>query len=214
MSLWYLGGMTITNAGWLGPQSVYVDFVSQYGDGDGWLWQLYANRTLIGGTSWQGERRAIGQLLSSGVPTVLTLIRVDAAEILTDFGQELPAGPWNRFLLSWDASGSDDDLHHWDITAGANPGDSPDPENIIARVPYYGDRAYSFLLPPFDKTGTWNYAVTPRDNAKPLGNAGTPVVVSIASATPPPDVAFNDDSSRFTVAIEAGVLTAAFSWGE
>jgi hypothetical protein len=210
MSTAYLGGMTIVAAGWLGPQAVFVDFVSQYAVD--WLWQLYANRTLIGATGSSGERRIVGQVLSDAIPAVLTLLRVDAADIAVDFGSTLPSGPWNRYALQWTASGSSADLDHWDVTQGANPGDAPDPTNIIARVPYYGDRDYSFVLPPFTAIGTWNYAVTPRDNAKPLGNAGTPVVVSVATSTPPPDVQLNADGSRFTPSITAGVLNVDFAW--
>jgi hypothetical protein len=209
----YLGGMTIVSAGWLGPQAVYVDFITQYEVGDGWLFQLYANRTLVGATAWQDERRIIGQVLPSGVPTVLTLLRVDAEQITTDFGSIIPAGPWNRYQLRWSESGGSPDLHHWDITQGADAGDSPDPSNVIGRVPYYGDRDYSFVLPPFETPGTWKYAITPRDDAQPLGNAGTPVEVDVVAAVPPPDVAFEgEDTPRFTASIAGGVLTAAFSW--
>jgi hypothetical protein len=206
----YLGGQTIVAAGWLGPQSVYVDFDSDYTTG--WQWQLYANRTLIGITRLTTDRRIVGQLVTSGVPAPLTLLRVPSADVMTDFGATIPSGAWNRYLLSWTASSSDADLDHWDITAGAAPGDEPDPANVIARVPYYGDRDYSFVLPGLSQPGTWKFAVTPRDNAKPLGNAGTPVVVTIVAAVPPPDLAFSGDA-RFTAAVAAGVLTASFAYG-
>lgn len=205
-----LGGMTITNTGWLGPQAVYVDFVSTYTSG--YLWQLYANRTLIGVTTLPSERRIVGMLQPSGVPAVLTLLLVPTAEVLIDYGQQIPAGPWNRYLLEWTEAAGDADLDRWEITSGVNPGDEPDPTNVLGAVPYYGDRAYSFALPPLDLPGPWKYAVTPRDNAKPNGNAGTPVVVEIEAATPPPDVAFNDDGTRFSVSITGGVLTASFTW--
>jgi len=205
-----LGGMTITNTGWLGPQAVYVDFVSTYGVG--YLWQLYANRTLIGATTLSSERRIVGMLQPSGVPAVLTLLLVPAGEVRTDYGQQIPPGPWNRYLLNWNQSGGDADLDRWDITSGPAPSTDPDPTNVLGAVPYYGDRAYSFALPPLDLPGPWRYAVTPRDNAKPLGNAGTPVVIEIPAATPPPDVQFNSDGTRFSVAVASGVLTATFTW--
>lgn len=212
VSTYYLGGMTVTDVGWIGPTSVYVDFVSQYDDDDGWLWQLYANRTLIGVTRAVTERRIVGQLVDSATPAWLTLLRVAASSVLTDFGAQIPAGPFNRYRLDWTPSGSDADLHHWDVTMGAAAGEDPDPENVIARVPFHGDRAYSFNLPPFETPGTWTYAITPRDDALPLGNAGTPVEVAIVAAVPPPDLAFEDDEPRFTASVTSGVLTVEFAW--
>lgn len=204
--------MTITRTGWLGPQAVYVDFVSDITSG--YLWQLYANRTLIGITRLPGERRIVGQLIPSGVPAVLTLVMVPTEEVMTDYGQDIPPGPWNRYLLEWTESAGDADLSRWDITSGVAPGGAPDATNILGAVPYYGDRDYSFALPPIDDPGPWNYAVTPRDNAKPYGNAGTPVVVNVPAATPPRDVLMNDDGTRFSVACVAGALTVSFAYGE
>ena len=196
----------------MGPGAVYVDFQSDYTDGD-WLFQLYAGRTLIGRTLIGGDRRIFGQLPYSPSPARLTLLRVDAAYIDTNFGDDFPdVVQASRYRLQWTASGSSADLHHWDVTGGAAAGDDPAPENILGRVPYYGDRAYSFDLPPFEGPGDWSYAVTPRDNALPLGNAGTPAEVTITANVPPPDLAFEDDEARFTATVEAGVLTVDYAW--
>lgn len=207
----YLGGMTVLGVGWAGPQSVYVDFDSQYLTG--WLWQLYVNRQLAGTTRYPTERRIMAGLVPSGVPAVITLLRVPAAEILTDFGSEIPSGPFNRYKLTWSESGADADLDHWDVTMGTEAGGDPDPDTIVGRVPFYGDGSYQFVLPPIDDPGPWKYAVTPRDNATPYGNAGTPVGVEIPFATPPRDVQIQSDGSRFTATIAAGVLSVEFAYG-
>ena len=206
--MYYLGGMTIQYAGWINPTTVYIDFVSQYTTD--WLWQLYCNRSLVGCTRSPSERRMVGQLVASVLPAPLTLVRVDAANILTDYSAFLPVEAWNRFKVDWVTAGMSADTDHFDIVESDAPGGSIDLTNVIAKVPFGVDGAYSFELPPFEANGAWAVGIVPRDNALPLGNAGTPATLTANVLTPPPDVAFNADGSRFVAAIAAGVLTVSF----
>lgn len=208
--MFYLGGMTIVKAGWLGQRSVFVEFVSQYTTG--WLWQLYANRTLIGRTSSPRERRVVGQLVDADVPAPLTLIRVDTANALTNYGASLPNVPWNRFALEWSASAYPSDAHHFEVTGSSEAGGAVDTTNVLANVPFAGNGPYRFVLPPITAPGDWSFAITPRDDAMPAGNAGTVEEVTITAAVPPPDLAFDADGNRFTLSAEAGVVTAAFEY--
>lgn len=207
---WQLGGFTLTRAGWAGPLAVYLDFVAE---ASGFFYQLYANRSLIGSTDSPGERRIVGLVPPSEIPAPLTVIRVAPSQLLTDFGPELPPVPWNRFRLRWSAGGFPPDSDHFDIDVAPAPSSPFDPELVVARVPFIGNGEYQFELPPIAGSGLWQYAVVPRDNAKPLGNAGTAAVVNILALVPPPDVAQDDDGHRFTVSAAGGVLTAAFEYG-
>ncbi len=208
--MYYLGGMTIEAAGWINPTTVYIDFVSQFNSG--WLWQLYCNRSLCGATRAPGERRVVGQLVASALPAPLTLVRVDAANILTDYSAYLPAEAWNRFRINWTTAGMSADTDHFDVVEGDFPGGVIDLTNVLAKVPFGGDGAYSFELPPFTVNGAWAVGVVPRDNALPLGNAGATSQATVNVLTPPPDVQFNPDGSRFSVGISGGVLTASFAY--
>ncbi len=208
---WYLGGQTITAAGWAGARAVYVDFVSTYGTG--WHWQLYAGRLRIGTTDTSRDRRIIGQLIVSTAPAPLTLIRVDTPNRLTDFGPLLPPVPWHRFELRWSASSFPVDTSRFVLTASLAPGEEPDPANILAEPAFTGDGDYAFRLPPLPRSGDWKYAVTPYDNARPVGNPGTPAVVTVAAAVPPPDVALQEDGTRFSAAIGGGNLLVTFAYG-
>lgn len=208
----YLGGHTITAAGWDGPRAVFVTFVSDYLAG--WHWQLYAGRTLIGATHSPTARRVVGQVLADDAPATLTLIRVDAANRLTDYGASLPDVPTHRFALEWTATGYPADASHWDLTGNTAAGGDVDDANLIARIEYRGDFGYRFELPPLPTAGEWKYRLTPRDNALPSGNAGTAANITIDAELPPPDFALQSDGNRFTLTVDegAGELVAGFAY--
>lgn len=210
--MWYLGGQTIVAAGWVGPRAVYVDFVSEYTSG--WHWQLYAGRTLIGVTAASTSRQVVGQLVVDDAPAPLTLVRVDAANRTTNYGDLIPRQPWNRYALAWTASSYPADADHFQITGSPAAGEAVSDDNVIARVPFRGDGDYRFALPPLATAGEWDFRITPRDNALPSGNAGTPTDVSITAEIPPADLPLDDGGNRFTLAVEAGDLVAAFSYPE
>lgn len=208
--MWFLGGMTIVAAGWLGPRAVYLDFVSQY-TAD-WLWQLYANRRMIGTTVRPGERRIVGQLIPIDSPAPLTLVRVPVAERLVDHGADLPVQPWNQYRLEWEAESYPPDTSHFDLTGSLVVDGPVNDANVIARIPFRGDAEYGFDLPPLAQAGDWSFRITPRDNAKPLGNAGTASDVTITARIPPRDVVASS-GQRFTLAAASGTLTADFVYG-
>lgn len=206
----FLGGHRITGLGWAGPQAVYVDFVSQHESG--WLWQLYANRKLIGSTTTPLMRRIVGQLLPTRIPAPLTLVRVDEANRTTDYGALLPPQPWNRFRLRWSGVGLDSDTDHFDIIGATGPGVVPDPEFVLARVPYTGPVAYAFDLAPLSQSGAWQFGIVARDRCLPLGNAGDQTDVTIHAAVIPPDVRQDIDGNRFTLDAVEGFVTADFAY--
>ncbi|HEY0981464.1 hypothetical protein [Schlesneria sp.] len=200
----YLGGFQITDVGWLGPQAVYCDFDSPYVDG--WLWQLYANRTLIGSTRLPSERRVVGQLVPSISPTPLTLVRIAVGDINVDYGNQIPRQPWNRFRLRWTTSGSAN-VARFAVKRSAVPGG---PASLfVAYVPFSGDGEYSFDPEPVDGSGVWTYAIVPEDTA---GSEGAPISSAVSVMLPPDDVSADDAGKRFTVNVSAGVSTVAFRY--
>lgn len=210
-SPYYLGGMTPFKTGWLGPRAVFVEFASDLTDS---VYQLYAGRKLIGSTISPRERRVSGQLLVDDAPCPLTVVRVPSANRLTDYGPLLPAQPFNRFALEWAAAGYPADAKCFEITASLVAGDPADPDNVLARVEYIGDRSYRFQLPPLPSGGVWTYRITPRDDALPSGNAGTATDVEVDAVLPPADLEMDDDGNRFSLALSAGELTASFEYAE
>lgn len=210
MSDFYLGGHQILRAGWAGPSAVYVDFATTHTTG--FLWQLYANRSLIGVTEGFADRRIIGQLVPSAIGAPLTLVRVPAGNVYISYGADLPKRPWNRFAITWDAASYPADAHHFDITGSSEAGGDIDPENVLARIPFTGDGSYRFDVPALEAGGTWKFGVTPRDNAVPLGNAGTTTEITVVANVPPPDVETDEDGNRFTLTADGGVVTAAFEY--
>ena len=202
--------MTIVDAGIAGYSAIYVDFVSQYSSG--YLWQLYANRTLIGRTSSGTQRRITGQLVSSALPAPVTLVRVDPSDATTDFGALLPELPWTRFALEWSANSFPADTDHFTITAGTSPGGSVNAANVIANVPFIGNGAYSFDLPGVSAPGVWSYGVTSRDDAKPLGNPSAVATCSVTVLAPPADLGADSKGNRFTLAAVSGLLTVGLVW--
>lgn len=208
--MWFLGGHTIVAAGWVGPRAVFVDFVAEYTTG--WHWQLYAGRTLIGVTPASTSRRVVGQLVVSDAPAPLTLVRVDSANRTTDYGALIPRQPWNRFSLLWTAADYPADAHHFDITGSPAAGESIDSSNVIAREPFRGNGNYRFNLAPLPTAGVWEFRITPRDNALPLGNAGTPDDVTITAEIAPADLPIDEDGNRFDLAVDDGDLVATFDY--
>lgn len=206
----FLGGMTLIGAGWLGPRAVYVDFVST-NTAD--VYQLYAGKTRIGTTLRPSERRIVGQLFQDEAPATLTLVRVDKANRLTDYGDQIPYVPWHQYELQWTAAAMAADTDHFEITASSAAGEAVDSANILAKLPYIGDGAYQFVLPPIAETGSWIYRITPRDNAQPDGNAGTASNVTVNAVVPPPDFEQDSDGNRFTLAVAAGELVVGFTYG-
>lgn len=208
--MYYLGGMTVSAIGWINPTVIYVDFVSQFTDG--WLWQLYSNKSLIGCTRIPSERRVVGQIVAAALPAPLTLVRVDSANILTDYSAFLPAGAWSRYRLNWTTSGMSADTDHFDVVEGDAPGGAIDVANILARVPFTADGNYTFELPPFEQNGNWAVGIVPRDNAIPLGNAGATSSQTVTVLACPPDVQFDSNGRRLQVSIAAGVATVTFAF--
>jgi hypothetical protein len=206
--MFFLGGFRITKVGWLGTQSVYCDFVSEFTSG--WVFQLYANRKLIGSTREPRTRRVVGQLYANNSPSPLTMLRVPPDQFDTDYGQQIPRQPWNRFALNWSTSGSSG-IDHFDIVSGVNPGDPIDLENVLAKVPFTVDGDYSFEPDPVI-AGTWNYGVVPRDASLPAGTAGTPLTSSVTVVLPPDDVTPAADGNRFSVAAVTGTVTVGIVW--
>ena len=78
----YLGGMRILFIGWQGPSTIRVDFTSTYGVD--YLYQLYAGRRLIGGTTTTGERFITAPLVPSDWPQWLQLVQLNHSQRYND----------------------------------------------------------------------------------------------------------------------------------
>lgn len=204
----FLGGFKITSLAWTGPTAIAVTIQTDYTDR---YLQLYAGRRLIGVTTGPGLLTVVGQLQSAHCPHDLMIVMCDAADHLTDFGQQLPLRPYNQFNLAWSASSYPADAKWFEITGCLVANGAVDPDNVIARVAYIGDGAYDFLLPPVTAPGDWTYALTPRDDAAPSGNAGTAAQLAKYALPYPPDILLSDDT-RLTADVAAGVLTVSFAY--
>lgn len=209
----FLGGFRITNIGWAGRSSVFVDIDPvDYTDK---LFQLYVNRRLAGCTNIPSERRVSGQVWDGDVSAApLAIIVVDPIERLTDFGDVLEERPWNRYRLTWTVPGGySADCHHFDVLKASEP--DTDPTEVIAKVQYAGPRDYSIdlpAIPPNHPPGAnWRYAVVPRDDALTDGNAGSSTIKTIPALIYPADLVIQADGSRFGLSLSGGVLTASFA---
>lgn len=201
----YLGGCRIVGAAWLGPATLRVRFVTTYSDR---LYQLYAGRRLVGATAAADERAIVGPLVPSAWPEHLTLVAVEPADRLTDYGPTLPPRPYNRVRLRVAASGWPADSKYLEVTGGTEPGGAVDPDNLIDRVLYDTDRTYAIDTDPLAGSGQWSFAVAGADK---LGNAGSALAVAASVVAYPPDVAMAADGSRLTVSAAGGVLTVECS---
>ncbi len=207
----FLGGLQITSMRWGGMHSLGVNFLSVYTDR---YVQIYSGRKLVGVTSSLSATRVVGQVDPSRCPPPITLLAVLVADRLTDFGPQLPRRPWNTFRLDWSAVDYPDDSKWFDVTGSEAAGEPASADNLLAQVEFVGDADYSFELPPLESGGAWEYTITPRDDALPLGNPGTPDSVSIDARVYPPDVTLRSDGKRFLASVEDGVLTVAFGYQE
>ncbi len=203
----HLGGLKITNLEWIGPTSLLVGFSSTYGTTK--HYQLYAGRTLIGTSETTGGRTLIAQLQPNLHPQKLTLMAVGPGYRTTDYGDDLPPGPYNRFKLAITTSSWPTDSKFIDITAGTTAGGAVDSSNRIGRILYDKDRQYIFETDSY-ATGTWNFEATGVDNRKAAGNTGTAIAFSGVSLAQPSDVALNSDGTRFTASISGGTLSVSF----
>lgn len=204
-----LGGFKITKAQWVSPTAIRVSFSTSYGTAH--QYQLYAGRELIGATLSTSERSVTGQLKPSAWPQHLTIVAVDPAERLTDYGATLPPRPFNRVKLTFSTSSWPADAEFIEVTGGTEPGGSVDPNNLLARVLYDTDREYEITTPPLAGSGVWNFSVAGRDNRPGGGNLGTAATAQATVTAHPPDVALVG-GNRFSVAIEAGVATVSWSF--
>lgn len=208
-----LGGFKITNVGWAGRSSVFVDLDA--GDYTDKLFQLYVNRKLVGVTNVPSQRRVIGQVWDAHLSAApLSVMAVDPIDRMTDFGDVLEEKPWNRYRLTWTVpEGYAVDCHHFDVLKASAP--NTDPTEVIAKVQYSGPRDYSLDLPAIPTNhpprADWRYAVVPRDDATTEGNAGTSTIQTVPALIYPADLLLQADGNRFGLSLDAGVLTASFA---
>lgn len=208
----YLGGFDITDISWAGRNAVAVtiDRGGKYSDK---LLQLYAGRRLIGTTSDPSENVIIGQVPAGSACPLGVLVR-DAADRLDDWGSHLDLRAWNVYRIQFAAPVDPPaDIHHFDIVAGAAPGDPYDSTNIVARIPFSGAATYSYVLPSFPVRGDWQIAVIARDNAQPLGNAGSENSLTIPTIIFPWDFVIRSDGRRYLPTVADGVLTIDYQDG-
>lgn len=199
----YMGGLKIESLAWESPRALRCRFVSNYSR----AWHhLYAGRSRVG-TCQPGQRSLTAQLLATDWPEHLTLLAVDVADRLTDFGDGLPPRPYNRVRLRFTADSFPADCEFIDITAGTEPGGAVDADNRIARLLFKGDGEYAFLTDPLAGSGEWDFRITPRDSRPASGNAGTAVDASQTVLAHPPDVQLASSGDRFTAVAAAGLLT-------
>lgn len=204
-----MGGLRVLGLQWAGQHTLEAVISSNLVNR---FFQLYAGRKLVGVTETPLARRIRGQVMPTAIPAPMTVLAVTLADRLTNFGPLLPRRPWNRYRLDWEANSYPADSKFFDVTASLAAGEEVAPTNLIARVEYVGDIAYSFELPELTSGGLWKYTLTPRDNALPIGNAGTPATVEIAALVYPADVVLDANGNRFQVAVDEGVATLTFQY--
>lgn len=204
----YLGGFRILSAGWLSPQAIAVRIETSYSDS--YCYQLYAGRTLIGVTKSPVGRVIVGQLEPSLWPQHLTVLAVNPANKLTDYGSYLPLRPYNRVRIRFSTASWPSDSRMIEVSAGTAVGGAVDTTNIVARIPFTSDGDFEVFTDPMPGSGQWNFEVAGRDNRPNDGNRGTALALSAEVLAHPPDVVLQDDNSRFAVTVTGGVATVTF----
>lgn len=210
------------NAGWNGRSSIYVDFVSAATDK---LFQLYANRKLIGVTTAFAQRRVSGQVWDAHLSAApINMMAVDPDEAFTDFGDDLEEKPWNRYVLSFTVpAGYDSDTKYFEILKASDFDTTP--TEVVANVPYVGPKTYLVELPaipaiPLDQPVSanessrwqdWLYRVVPHDDASPTGNGENETDVTIPALIFPADLSLQTNGSRFGVALSGSALTVSYA---
>lgn len=205
----FAGGLAIMSIVWVSPTAIRCVFTTTYGTT--YLYQLYAGRIRIGSTFDGSERAVVGQLQPSLYPQEITLLAVDPAERLTDYGAELPLRPYNRVRLRFNTVGFASDTKYIDVTGSMEPGGAVDDSNLINRVLYDVDRTYEVITPALSGTGNWDFEIFGRDDKPAEGNAGTALAVSADVLAIPPDVVLNSDGTRLSVSVDSGVATITFT---
>ena len=204
-----MGGLQVTDLNWVGQHTLEVRFVTNLLNR---FYQLYAGRRLVGVTDSTTTRRIRGQVMPTDVPAPMTVLAVTPDDRLTDFGPQLPSRPWNRYRLDWSATSYPADSRFFDLASSPAAGEDVDAANVLARIEYVGDVAYSFDLPELTTGGLWKYRLTPRDNALPLGNAGTAAEVEIAALVYPADLVLRSDGNRFAAAVASATVNISFTY--
>lgn len=205
----WLGTSRALSARIVGRGAIAIGFETARSDR---LHQLYVGRRLIGATTHVTDREVRGNipLISRRAP--LTVVSVDPLDRLTDFGALLPSWPTDEYTLEWSGAGLASDTARFRITGSTAPGQPVDHDHVLGSVRFYGAGAYLFELPLIVECGTWEFGVTPIDNATPDGNVGTPATVTVSVLVPPDDVVADTDGNRFTATTEAGLLEVAFTY--
>lgn len=204
----YCGGHAITKILEEGPQTIRVLFTSTYGTDC--LHQLYVNRSFVGVTDTTADREIIATAVIADWPQEVQILAVDPTERFTDYGADLPPRPYNQVKLSITTSGWTD-AEMIEITAGAAAGDAVDSENVIGRVLFDSNGAFTFISDPREGSGEHNFEIAGVDGTEPEGNRGTAEDVAASIYAHPPDVEYQDDGSRFTASATGGTLTVAFT---
>lgn len=205
----FTGGFEITGKPhWISSEELLMRFTSTYGSTR--YYQLYAGRTLVGVTNSRAARSVIGTFKPSLWPQHITLLAVDSADRLTDFGAGLPPRPFNRVKLRASAVSYPADSEFLDVLAGTVPGGAVDANNRIARVPYDVDREYELFSDPLPGSGTWNFEIKGRDDKPPDGNLGTALALSQEILAHPPDMPLDAAGNRFGVSIASQTAAVTF----
>lgn len=208
----FLGGLRITSIRWLAATTIAVTFTTTYGTD--YVYQLYAGRTLIGSTAAGAERQIVTFLQPADWPEELTLLAVDPAARLYDYGALLPDRPYNRIKVQFTTTGwAAEEATRIELAAGDAPGEAVDLDHVVAREFFDTDRLYTLFTRPMPGSGEWALAVSGRDETTPAGNLGDPLELSADVLAHPPDVHLAGDGTRVELATETpGVLTVDFSY--
>lgn len=205
----YLGGLEITHAAMIGPGLVRVEFASTYSSD--YHYQLYCGRSLVGVTQSPAERAVSGGIIPSLYPEHITVLAVDPASRLTDYGSDLPDRPYNRVKLTVDTTGFPADTKLLEVTGSTEPGGAVDTSNILATLPFDAAGVKSVITDPLSGSGTWSFEVAGRDNTAPDGNRGDPLELTAEILAYPPDLALQADGYRFSVESDGTDLTISFA---
>ena len=205
----YLGGWKFTTLKWSGAATLRAEF-----EAIGWtdrLFQIYVGRSLQGCTRVSTDRVVEFSVPVSGSPIALVVVEHDDRN--TDFGHLLCWRPWNTYCVTWEAPAVITDLKHFDVVVSSVVDQPYDVDNVVGRVPYDAAKtSYQFNVPAFGESGDWQVAVIPRDDASPLGNAGTAQSLTLPVVVYPKDLALDPNGDRFTVAVATGNLAADFTY--
>lgn len=197
------GGHRITSIAYISATAVRVRFTSSL---TGKLYQLYIGRRRVAVTEGEGQREIVAQYSATRYPEVFSLVAVDHADKLTDYGDSLPKRAYIRARVTFNTTGWSSDADLIKLFRSDAPGGAVNITTPRKTILYAGEKTYTMETDPLQGSGTWNIEVAGYDNRPNGGNKGTVGTGSVTVIATPPDLE-QSSGERFSISMDTGTAT-------